>query len=139
MKQKASYILIAVIAVALVAGTLLLSHGSISETRSQANESIGKDEGSSSGEILPVYFYSYALDSKVAECPATDGIDWDLAIITLSYYMQHGAGKNSGEDMGPAEIQRHFAENCDRDMAIYNDMVTKNPHLLERPNKTEYP
>ncbi len=136
--NKAPYILIAVIAVALVAGTLLLKHGSIPETLSRANESPSPDE-ESSGVILPVYFYSYALESTVPECPAANGIDWDLAIITLSYYMQYGAGAGSGEDMGPAEIQRHFAQNCDRDMAIYNEMITKNPHLLERPNKTVYP
>lgn len=139
MKQKAPYILIAVIAVALVAGALLLNHGSFSGTPPLSNESSGKDEKSSSGEILPIYFYSYTLESTVPECPAANGIDWDLAIITLSYYMQHGAGASSGVDMGPAEIQRNFAQNCDRDMAIYNDMITKNPHLLERPNKIEYP
>ena len=137
MKQKTLYILITAIAVALVAGTLFLSYGTI-PAPSQANESRSQDE-ESSGVILPIYFYSYTLDSKVPECPATDGIDWDLAIIALSYYMQHGAGAGSGEDTGPAEIQRHFAENCNRDMAIYNDMVTKSPNLLERPNKIVYP
>ena len=139
MRQKAPYILIAIIAVVLVASATFFTRGSFSGIPSASDESFNKGEKPSSGEIRPVYFYSYTLESTVSECPAANGIDWDLAIIALSYYMQDGAGANRGADMGSAEIQRNFAENCDRDMGIYNDMITKNPHLLERPNKIEYP
>ncbi len=139
MKQKYIYILITALAVALIAGALLLNRASFSENPSLPIDVPDKAEEPSSGMIRSVYFYSYALENTVEKCPAADGIDWELAIIFLSSYMQNGAGASSGEDFGPAEIQRHFADNCDRDMAIYNEMITKNPHLLDRPDKTEYP
>lgn len=83
------------------------------------------------GEIHPLYFFSYGAGSTTVKCAAAKNIDWDIAIVVLSDYMEYGAGATSGEDHGPAEIQRHFEENCERDMAIYTDVVAKNPQLLQ--------
>ncbi|MEK7644910.1 MAG: hypothetical protein AAB391_01100 [Patescibacteria group bacterium] len=74
----------------------------------------------SSDKINPLYFYSSAYEDKnglyANQCPQTNGIDWQLAIYTLSAYMQFEALR---EEIGPAEIQRNFDENCKRNMQIY--------------------
>ena len=83
------------------------------------------------GEVKPLYFVSYGAGSTTVKCTAAKSIDWDIAIVALSDYMEYGLGSTTGEDHGPAEIQRHFEENCEQDMAIYTDVVTKNPQLLQ--------
>ena len=84
------------------------------------------------GEIHPLYFFSYDENNTAVKCVAAKNIDWDIAIFALSDYMEYGAGATSGEETGPAEIQRHFEENCERDMKIYTDVITRNPELLQR-------
>lgn len=84
-------------------------------------------------EVRPLFYFSYNLGSTtVVNCPDTKDIDWDIAIIALSYYFEYGAGSSSPTDFGPAAIQRNFEENCERDMSIYTDVVTRNPHLLKK-------
>lgn len=84
-----------------------------------------------SGVIEPLYFFSYSEDMTIENCPAAKDINWDLAIIALSDYMEYGAGAENKEDIGPAEIQRNFNENCERNMRIYNDVKARNPELFE--------
>jgi hypothetical protein len=76
-----------------------------------------------SEKINPIYFYSSAYEDKngfyAIQCPQTKDIDWQLAVYTLSAYMQFEV---QGEDLGPAEIQRNFDKNCERNMKIYKDL-----------------
>jgi hypothetical protein len=113
---------------ALVVGVLLLNNPFY---RSEKIPEI-TEEPFLDGEIHPLYFFSYGAASTTVKCVAAKNIDWDIAIVALSDYMEYGAGATSGEESGPAEIQRHFEENCERDMKIYTDVVTKNPELLQR-------
>lgn len=85
---------------------------------------------SEEGEISLIYFYSEAMGTStvVKKCPATKDINWELANVALSDYMEYGAGSTTKE-FGSAEIQRNFEENCERNMKIYNDMISKNPEL----------
>lgn len=85
--------------------------------------------------IRPIYFYSSNSDMSEVEkrCPRARNINWEAAIYALSDYMHSGAG-SSNDNLGPAEIQRHFAENCEQDMRVYEDAIDKNPELLEMPN-----
>ena len=80
----------------------------------------------SSDKINPLYFYSSSYEEKngayAVQCLQTKGIDWQLAIYTLSAYMQFEA---PGEENGPAEIQRNFDENCERNMRIYETLSSK--------------
>ena len=48
---------------------------------------------------------------------STEDVDWNIAVRALSEY--HYA--NESHDIGPAEIQRHFEENCEADLKIYAD------------------
>ncbi|MCX6788649.1 MAG: hypothetical protein NTZ36_02070 [Candidatus Jorgensenbacteria bacterium] len=84
----------------------------------------------SDGEISLLYFYSDAMGTSTISkvCPATDNINWEVANLVLSDYMEYGEG-SSTQEFGPAEIQRNFEENCDRNMKIYNDKLTKNPTM----------
>ena len=50
---------------------------------------------------------------------STEDVDWNIAVRALSEY--HYANEN--HDTGPAEIQRHFEENCKADLKIYADYV----------------
>lgn len=52
---------------------------------------------------------------------STENIDWRIAVRALSEY--HYANEN--EDTGPAEIQRHFEEDCKNDLAIYTDYIAR--------------
>lgn len=62
-----------------------------------------------------LYFASY---SKIAKCK-TDKINWDIATQALSEHY-----RNSGStDFGPADIQRHFEENCENDLKIYSNYM----------------
>lgn len=93
-----------------------------------------------SGEIPSLYFFSYGIASTTENCPQVESIDWELAIIAMSDYWQYGAGSTSDvANQEPAEIQRSFNLHCERNMTIYNEMIKRNPHLLKRENKTEYP
>lgn len=84
----------------------------------QSKHKVEKTE--TSDKINPIYFYSSAYEEKnglyAIQCPQTEGIDWKLAIYTLSAYMQF---KAKGEDFGPAEIQHNFDKNCERNIKIY--------------------
>ena len=77
----------------------------------------------SSDKINLIYFYSLAYEDKncsyAIQCPQTKNIDWQIAAYTLSAYMQFEA---QGENFGPAEIQRNFDENCERNMHIYETL-----------------
>ncbi len=87
----------------------------------------------SDGEIKPLFYLSPVTNEDlVATCPGTKDIDWEIAIVALSDYFEYGAGATSTEDYGAAEIQRNFEQNCKRDMAIYTDVVIRNPHLFKR-------
>lgn len=72
--------------------------------------------------INSLYFYSYSYEEENGlysiNCPQTKEINWQLAIHTLSAYMQFEAIE---EDYGSAEIQRNFDENCERNMRIYEE------------------
>ncbi|MCX6790160.1 MAG: hypothetical protein NTV60_01380 [Candidatus Kaiserbacteria bacterium] len=96
-------------------------------------QTMPSEKTASSEKINPIYFYSSAYEDKngsyAIQCPQTKGIDWQLAIYTLSAYMQF---ETHGEEIGPAEIQRNFDENCERNMKIYTDVITRNPELLQR-------
>lgn len=60
-------------------------------------------------------------------CPDAVNIDWEIAINALSQHFSNLAKQTPGEDyFGPAEIERHFAENCEEDLKIYNNYVTIN-------------
>ncbi len=78
---------------------------------------------SQSVEVTPLYFFSFGEGTTTEKCPATKDIDWDMAIYALSYYMEYGQGSKD-KDFGPAEIQRNFNENCDRNMTIYDEFVS---------------
>ena len=84
-----------------------------------------RPERSSSDAIKPLYFYSYQYEdengSYSIKCPQTKDIDWQLAIYALSAYMQFEAPN----DYGPAEIQRNFDENCERNMHIYETFSSR--------------
>ncbi|OGC83289.1 hypothetical protein A3D68_01100 [Candidatus Adlerbacteria bacterium RIFCSPHIGHO2_02_FULL_52_17] len=87
------------------------------------NEGTSTEESASSDRINSLYFYSYAYEdvngAYAIECPQTKEIDWQLAIYALSAYMQFEAPE---EEHGPAEIQRNFDENCERNMHIYETL-----------------
>jgi hypothetical protein len=87
---------------------------------------ISSEEETFSEKINPIYFYSLTYEDQnglyATQCPQTKGIDWQLAVYTLSAYMEFEV-KN--EDFGPAEIQRNFDENCERNMNIYNTLSSK--------------
>jgi hypothetical protein len=84
------------------------------------NAGTSTDESASSDRINSLYFYSYTYEDKngayAIECPQTKDIDWQLAIYALSAYMQFEAPE---EEHGPAEIQRNFDQNCERNIHIY--------------------
>jgi len=103
-----------------------------------SSDEVAKNTFSETGEIKPLYFFSYGAGSTTEKCPATKNIDWELAIYLMSDYWEYGAGSSTTEfDREPAEIQRSFNENCERNMGIYADAIEKNPHLLERKSKAE--
>lgn len=58
----------------------------------------------------------------ISTCP-DDYVDWDIAVTALSEY---GRNQSPDYDLGPADIERHFAENCEEDLKIYNDYINKN-------------
>src|SRR3989338_68835 len=62
-------------------------------------------------------------------CP-DDYVDWDIATTALSEYVRDFIKQNPGldYDFGPAEIERHFAENCEEDLKIYNEYMARNPN-----------
>ena len=128
------------VGIGLYVVVILLSGGD-NATTSNATTSMADEQSSLTGEILPTYFFSYGMSSSTENCPQTKGIDWELAIIAMSDYWQYGAGSTSGASINqePAAIQQSFNLHCERNMAIYNDMIELNPHLLKRENKTEYP
>ena len=66
----------------------------------------------------------YKLDKQI--CP-DDYVDWDIAVTALSQHFKNLAKENPDIDFGPAEIERHFEENCEEDLKIYNEYITKNP------------
>jgi len=71
------------------------------------------------GLLLSGYFFvdsqKMLQDSILVSCP-TENIDWDIAIQALTEYQRN----SSFTDFGPADIERHFQENCEEDMEIYN-------------------
>lgn len=50
-------------------------------------------------------------------------VDWDIAVDALSQHFSNLAKENPNVDFGPAEIERHFAENCEEDLKIYNKYI----------------
>jgi len=49
-----------------------------------------------------------------------DHVDWDFAVTALSQHFKDLSKNDSNIDFGPAEIERHFAENCEEDLKIYD-------------------
>ncbi len=58
-------------------------------------------------------------------CP-DDYVDWNIAVKALSQHYDDLSKENLDVDLGPVEIERHFAENCEEDLKIYDDYITKN-------------
>lgn len=57
------------------------------------------------------------------KCPI-DGIDWQAAVLALVLYNnKHGIEGIDFHNMDQTEIERHFEENCQQDIQIYNDFV----------------
>jgi hypothetical protein len=87
-------------------------------------DSVSSENSQLSSNVSLSYFYSSTYEAKngdyAVNCPQTKGVDWGMAIDTLSAYMQFQAPK--GTDLGPAEIQRNFDQNCTRDMHIYESL-----------------
>ncbi|KKU19422.1 MAG: hypothetical protein UX31_C0006G0014 [Candidatus Nomurabacteria bacterium GW2011_GWA1_46_11] len=114
---KATLIILSVVVVLVLLLTLA----------SNAHTTITTKDGQDSlREILPLYFYSYPYEEENGpysiECPQTKDIDWQLAIYALSAHIQFEAPE---EDYGPAEIQRNFDENCERNMHIYETLLPR--------------
>lgn len=58
--------------------------------------------------------------SKIEKCQ-TEDINWDIAIQALSkYYSDSGS-----TDFGPIDIERHFKENCKKDLQIYVEYLQR--------------
>lgn len=63
-----------------------------------------------------LYFVS---GNKYDGCPADKDVNWDVAVTALSL------NASSTTEFGPAEVERHFSQNCAADMKIYGDYVQK--------------
>ncbi|MFH1365988.1 MAG: hypothetical protein ABIG99_01190 [Patescibacteria group bacterium] len=58
-------------------------------------------------------------------CPVND-IDWDIAVNALSQHFSNLSKENSDVDFGPTDIKKHFSENCEEDLKIYDEYVARN-------------
>ncbi|MEK7510964.1 MAG: hypothetical protein AAB582_01905 [Patescibacteria group bacterium] len=92
----------------------------IEPLNSEVSTTTEETQGSS---VNSLYFYSYTYEDEngayALACPQTKDIDWELATYALSAYMQF---EELDEEHGPAEIQRNFDENCERNMQIYETL-----------------
>ena len=59
-------------------------------------------------------------------CPVED-VDWDIAVDALSKHYVNLKKQNPDKEIdgGPAEIERHFEENCEEDLKIYNKYISQ--------------
>ena len=122
MKKYISFALIG--AVVLLGVFFFLPTEPSTDTEDSDTPAPVKEAQNSSRDFLILYFYSSLYERETGTyaiaCPQTKDIDWRLAIYALSKYMQEQ------EDLGPAEIQRNFDANCERNMRIYRDL---SPHI----------
>jgi|GEM_PF-5099416 hypothetical protein len=51
---------------------------------------------------------------------SSSGVNWEVMVSALS---EHSKKQGPDYDLGPADIERHFAENCEADLKIYNDYL----------------
>lgn len=114
---------LAILVVLLVVVALIIFNPfeqGIEPANSEISTTTEETQGS---RVNSLYFYSYAYEDEngayAVACPQTKDIDWQLAIYALSAYMQFEA---PDEEHGPAEIQRNFDENCERNMRIYETL-----------------
>ena len=77
--------------------------------------------------IAPLVFAFgvYVKHDNQSSCP-DDYIDWDIAVNALSQHFNNLSKENPDVDLGPAEIERHFAENCEEDLKIYDEYMARN-------------
>lgn len=65
-----------------------------------------------------VYVDSDRQSNRLVQSPCQEeNIDWDIAITALTEYAKN---QNPDYGMGSADIKKHFAENCEEDLEIYN-------------------
>lgn len=61
----------------------------------------------------------YKSNNQINPACSEENIDWDIAVGALSQHFKNLAKNNPDIDFGPADIRRHFAENCEEDLKIY--------------------
>lgn len=61
-------------------------------------------------------------ENQINSACSKENVDWDIAVDALTKHYADLKRQNPNEEIdgGPAEIERHFAENCEEDLKIYD-------------------
>ena len=89
-------------------------------------KSLEKAENYGNGNIINKEQKEIFKFQENESCPINN-IDWDIAVSALSDYAKNFINQNPGldYDFGPADIEDHFKSNCEQDLQIYNDYISK--------------